>query len=283
MNLGDEIKNKSYEVEHADGSKLALISVAEETNLARAHNKSSQEIQLEALKLNILPARYQRNYGTVGLKGQLQLLNSTVGVIGAGGLGGYVVEFLARMGIGNLVVVDDDSFEDNNLNRQLFATEEELNKEKVSTVMPRVNKINRGVEVTAKKTRFTKESGGSILGECDLVIDALDNLSSRYALEKVAKNLGIPMIHGAIGGFIGQVLTIFPEDVGLAMIYPDEDKAPDKLIEVSLGNPTATPPMVASWQVHECVKVLTGIGTPLQNCLLYMDASEGQVELIKLR
>jgi molybdopterin/thiamine biosynthesis adenylyltransferase len=91
------------------------------------------------------------------------------------------------------------------------------------------------------------------------------------------------MVHGAIGGFFGQVMTIYPEDRGLELLYGPREKALNKGIEISLGNPSATPPMVASWQAQEVVKVITGIGSPLRNRVLYMDAKEGDVHIIKFQ
>ncbi|UMZ72580.1 HesA/MoeB/ThiF family protein [Natranaerofaba carboxydovora] len=280
--LENELRKNCVEEKLADNSPINLLSVTDEANISKKMNVSHKDIQKKALESKIFPTRYLRNYGTVGFDGQLTLLNSTVGVVGAGGLGGYIVEFLARMGIGNLVVIDDDTFEDNNLNRQLLSTEENLAEYKTSAVSPRVDMLNKGVDVKTITNRLTEDNGEELLGECDVIVDALDNLPSRYALEETAKSMGVPMVHGAIGGFIGQVMTIFPDDTGLSAIYPKKEDAPDKLIEVSLGNPTATPPMIASWQVQECVKILTGLGEPLRNCLLYFDALEGQVETIKI-
>lgn len=284
MTSKEVMKENSKEVSLADERKLLVISVEGEAKAAKEAKISLKEVQLMALEAEIFPERYLRNFGTVGFEGQYKLLNSTAGIVGAGGLGGYIIEFLARMGIGHLVVIDDDIFEANNLNRQLLSTESNLYVDKVETAPKRVKKINSGIDVTTHAVRLTEDNGEKLLSGCNVVVDALDNLSSRFALERIASSLGVPMVHGAIGGFIGQLMTIYPGDTGLSAIYPKkEDGGPDKLMEVTLGNPTATPPMVASWQSHECVKILAGIGVPLRNSLLYMDALEGMVEKIKLK
>lgn len=284
MELVDVIKQNSYKTVLTDQEEVYTISVAGEKDSAQKAKASIREVQLKALEEKILPARYMRNFGTVGVLGQKMLLESTVGIIGAGGLGGYIAEFLARMGVGKLIVIDDDIFEDSNLNRQLFSTEDNLFDNKAEAAISRIEKINSGVEVTYYSDRLTEENGEKLLSGSHVLVDALDNLSSRFYLEKTAKQMKIPFVHGAIGGFVGQVMTVFPEDTGLSVIYPKlGEGGPDKLMEVTLGNPTATPPMIASWQVHECVKIIVGIGTPLRNSLLYFDALEGIVEKIKLK
>ncbi|MDZ7761578.1 MAG: ThiF family adenylyltransferase [Desulfovermiculus sp.] len=95
------------------------------------HGVSCRDVQQGALGEGILPLRYLRNYGTMGLQGQAALLSSTAAIVGVGGLGGLIAELLSRMGVGHLVLIDGDCFEDNNLNRQLFATEETLGKSNV--------------------------------------------------------------------------------------------------------------------------------------------------------
>ncbi len=257
-----------------------ILPVADERRLSDTHQVSSKKIQQMALKESVLPARYIRNFGTMGFEGQLKLLNACVGVVGVGGLGGLIVELLARMGIGHLVLIDEDKFDDNNLNRQAFSTELNLGTDKVKAATERLQHINSATDITLYTQRFSMENGAEFLAPCDVIVDALDNMSSRFALQKTARTLGVPMIHGAIGGFSGQVTTIFPEDEGLYAFYPDGEETPDKLTEVSLGNPSATPAMISAWEVQETVKYLTGKGELLRGRLLYLDALTGNVEII---
>jgi molybdopterin/thiamine biosynthesis adenylyltransferase len=114
------------------------------------------------------------------------------------------------------------------------------------------------------------------------VADGLDDLPSRFAVEEACRNLRIPFIHGTIAGFSGQLTTIFPEDAGLSCIYGSSDSLPEQGIEVKIGNPSATPAMIAAWQVQEIVKIITGIGKPLRNHLLMLDAMEGIADKIEL-
>jgi len=109
----------------------------------------------------------------------------------------------------------------------------------------------------------------------------LDQLPARMMLQSVCQTLGIPLVHGAIGGYIGQVTTIFPGDAGLCALY-GEGRVPERGAEVEWGNPAATPMMIAAWQIQEVVKLLTGKGDLLRGRLLFLDAESGTVECFRL-
>ncbi|BCV23570.1 molybdopterin-guanine dinucleotide biosynthesis protein B [Gelria sp. Kuro-4] len=263
------------------GREFCVLPQAAAEKLAKGSQRSRREVERAALTAGIIPGRYLRNVGTVGISGQLRLLNATVAVVGCGGLGGLVVELLARMGVGTLVLVDGDVFEDNNLNRQLLCTEADLGKPKVMAAYERVLAINAAVEVRCHETRLTKENAAFLLGGADVVVDALDNLPSRFVLERAARRLQIPLVHGAIAGFLGQVLTIYPDDPGLAELYGPEGSR-ERGVEVETGNPAATPALVAAYQAQEVVKILTGAGEPLRRRLLYIDSAGGEVYTLNL-
>jgi molybdopterin/thiamine biosynthesis adenylyltransferase len=106
-------------------------------------------------------------------------------------------------------------------------------------------------------------------------------MPARFMLQRAAQSMGIPLVHGAIAGYIGQVMTIFPGDAGLFALYP-EGKAPERGAETVWGNPAATPMMIAAWQIHEVVKIITGRGQPIRHRMLFMDAEQGVVETLKL-
>ncbi len=273
--------HQKKKIEYVGDRQIGVISVSNEHYLAAQYNLECRNIQQTALEQSILPLRYLRNFGTIGFGGQLKLLDSTVGIVGIGGLGGLIVELLSRMGVGHLVMIDEDEFEDNNLNRQLFSTESNLGKSKVEAAQERISIINSGTSLTLYAQKMTSENSQELLSPCHIVIDALDNMSSRFVLQKAAKALGIPMVHGAIGGFLGQVSTIFPEDKGLYAFYPEGENTPNRLAETILGNPAATPSMVGSWQVQEAIKYITGKGNLLRNKMLFFDALSANVEIFK--
>ncbi len=260
---------------------VRLIRLQQVHDLARELGCPVRQVELAALEAGVLPRRYLRSLGTVGLEGQARLLRSTVAVVGLGGLGGSVVEALARMGVGRLIVVDSDAFEDHNLNRQLLGTEADLGLSKVEAARRRVAQINNAVEVIGHAVRFSQENAVELLAGARVIVDALDRLSTRLTLQEAAQALGVPMVHGSIAGYLGQVTTIFPGDPGLRALYPG-DQVPDQGAEIQLGCPAATPMMVAGWQVQEVLKILLGRGEPLRNRLLIMDAESGSVLVTKL-
>jgi molybdopterin/thiamine biosynthesis adenylyltransferase len=260
---------------------IATIALDRVRALASEFGVSLREVELTALEARVLPRRYLRSLGTVGWEGQIKLLRSTVAVVGLGGLGGNVVEGLARMGVGRLIIVDDDVFLDHNLNRQILCSEGDLGLLKAEVARARVAQINAAVEVIAHPEEAAKENLPRLLEGAEVVVDALDRLPSRLMLQKVAQKMGIPMVHGAIAGYVGQVMTIFPGDGGLRALY-GEGSVPQQGIEVQLGCPAATPMMVAAWQVQEVLKILLGRGQPLRHKMLFMDTESGTVEVLEI-
>ena len=261
---------------------VQTISLADLDRLAVAHALSRREAEIAVLESGILPRRYLRNYGTVGLDGQLALLCACAAVIGLGGLGGYAVEGLARMGVGRLVLVDGDVFADHNLNRQVLSWEQRLGEFKSEVARDRVLCINRAVEVEIRTEYATSESLPGVLSGVDVVIDALDRLPTRITLQDAARQLNVPMVHGAIAGGMGQVMTILPGDPGLRALYGD-GPVPERGAEVELGTPAASPMMVAALQVHEAVKVLTGKGVLLRGRIMFIDAMSGEAHILGLQ
>jgi molybdopterin/thiamine biosynthesis adenylyltransferase len=244
--------------------------------------RSIRTVELTALEMGVVPARYLPNLGTIGVPGQIKLLRASVAIVGLGGLGGYVTEALARMGIGRLALIDGDVFEQTNLNRQLLCTQGNLGREKALAAGKRVAEINAAVETVAYAEVLTRENLPQLLQGTDLVVDALDRLPTRLMLQEGAQALGIPMVHGSIAGFLGQVTTIFPDDSGLRDLYGDEDQLPEQGLEAVLGAPAATPMMVAAWQAQEVVKVLTGQGEPLRHRLLVIDMESATSQILHL-
>lgn len=244
----------------------------------------SRERSLALLAKGEIPERYLRNIGTIGIDGQIRLLEARVAVVGAGGLGGTVIELLARQGVGFLRIIDGDSFAVHNLNRQILATERTIGKSKAGVAAARVAEVNSDVETHAVPATFNEDNAVELLSGIDVVVDALDSVSCRLLLSRMARELKIPLVHAAIGGFTGQVGTMLPAGPGLEKVYkqtggPD---SPDKGIEVVLGNPAATPALAAAIQVQEVVKLLTGIGKTISNKLLYFDAELNIYQLLSL-
>ncbi|RXG64621.1 HesA/MoeB/ThiF family protein, partial [Candidatus Atribacteria bacterium 1244-E10-H5-B2] len=210
------------------------------------------------------------------------LLQSEVVIIGAGGLGGTVLEFLARMGIGKLIIADKDLIVDSNLNRQILSTENNLGQSKTEFAVKRVKEINSSIEIVGHPVFINSDNVKKIIEGAEVVVDALDNLPSRFVLQKSCRDLKIPLIHGAIAGFNGQLTTIFPEDKGLELIYGSDKDLPEHGSEAELGAPTVTPALIASLEAQEVVKILLKRGKLFRNRLLYLDIEEGTMEILNL-
>jgi molybdopterin/thiamine biosynthesis adenylyltransferase len=228
-----------------------------------------------------IPERYRRNIGTIGIDGQRRLLEARVAVVGAGGLGGTVIELLARQGVGFLRIIDGDSFELHNLNRQLLATERTMGMNKAVVAAARVAEINSEVDAQAVPAMFNEDNATELLSDMNVIVDALDSINCRLLLCRKAQELKIPLVHGAIAGLTGQVGTILPTGPGLEKIYTTTG-GPDKGIETVLGNPAVTPALAAAVQTQEVVKLLTGMGKLINNKLFYFDTELNFYELLNL-
>jgi molybdopterin-synthase adenylyltransferase len=272
--------NRLRELAVDDGGAW-VASLATVRTVAAEFGRTRREVELAAVEARILPWRHKRNLGTTGWEGLARLMRSTAAVVGLGGLGGYVVEGLARMGVGRLILMDGDVFAEHNLNRQLFSTEADIGRSKAEAARERVLAVNSAVDVTLYDTFATAETLPAWLQGADVVVDCTDRLPIRFTLQDAAARAGIPMVHGAIAGYIGQVMTIMPGDEGLRALY-GSGPTPERGLEVELGNPAATPMMIAAWEVQETVKVLLGVGRPLCRRMLFMDAEAGSVDVIEL-
>jgi len=228
---------------------------------AQENEMSVRLAEIEFLKQMIVPYRYVGNVRFFGMDGQIKLLESKVCVIGCGGLGGTICEVLSRLGIGRLVLVDPDTFEEHNLNRQLMCTQENIGKVKVECAKERIGRVNSAIEVQVHGVRAGKDNFETVLAGCNLCMDALDNVTTRLDLEKYCIKNEIPLVHGAIGDAQYQIGTIVKTPI-LRKIFSKEQ------MSASAGNPSPTVTVCAAMQAGEAVKVLTGIGEKLDARLL---------------
>lgn len=222
--------------------------------------------------------RYDRN-GIFTNEEMKRILSSHVCVIGSGGLGGYVQEMLVRVGVGEITCVDNDVFEESNLNRQLFSQMDNLGKPKAIEAKKRLELINPDAIVHAVHDFVDQENVFSIIQNADLVMDALDNIQTRLVVQAACEELNIPLVHGAIAGWYGQITTVMPGDGTLARLY--KDKA-ERGIESELGNPSFTPATIASIQVSEALKVLVGREEILRNKILMVDLLDNEFQIITI-
>ena len=223
--------------------------------------------------------RYERNMTALSAAENERLKDFKVCVVGCGGLGGYVIESLGRLGIGHITAIDGDVFQENNLNRQLLSDEGSLGMSKAEAAFERMRKVNADVSVTAVKKYVTGENSEEMLKGHDIVVDALDNVASRLVIEEAARKLNVPLVHGAIAGWYGQVSVIGPENPIFDKLYHG---ATDRGIENELGNLPFTAAVTASVQAAEAVKVLLGKGEPLTGKLLTIDLLSSDFEVFEI-
>ena len=223
--------------------------------------------------------RYSRNAETFSWEEMARIQQKSICVIGCGGLGGCVIQSFARFGVRKITVVDGDVFVESNLNRQIFSDQKVLGQKKAIVIQEALKLINEEVEVVAYTEMLTAENAAMILSNHDLVVDCLDNIETRHVVAKQCTKLAIPMVHGAIGGFYGQVANIFPGDRMMDKIYAKQNHQVEG-IEKKLGNPPFIPQAIAAIQCSEGLKILSGKGRILRNELLYIDLWDNSFETI---
>jgi len=230
------------------------LSFPDQQEAAGRFSLHISEVEEIALYHDLLPARYQRNRAMLSIQQQLSLLRSKVAVFGCGGLGGYIIEELARLGVGRITVVDPDVFEEHNLNRQLLCTQELLGSKKVDAAAQRVAAVNPAVRIQAFDTAFGQDNSTEILKGVNVAADALDSIPVRLELAEACKNQNIPLVHGAIAGWSGHVAVQYPGENILQHLYAG--KKTGHGVEKRLGNPSFTPAVIASLEVAEIVRIL---------------------------
>ena len=224
--------------------------------------------------------RYERNIGAITETEQEILQNAWVCIVGCGGLGGFLAEYLGRLGVGHITAVDGDRFEPTNLNRQLLSEEGNIGLSKAAQAKVRLERVNPAVEVTAVEQFLTAENAAQLLKGHDLVLDALDSIPHRLMLQRICKELGIPMIHGAVEGWFGQVTTIFPGDDTLFRLYPGctEETPPER------GRATLAfaPGFIAAIQSAEAIKVLLRRNPVLRGKVLFADLLQNRFDTMSI-
>ena len=227
-----------------------------------------------------MPTRYigdgyweiaSRQMSIVTRSEQERFKDAKITVIGCGGIGGETIEMLARMGVGELILVDKDAFDLSNLNRQTLATLNDLGLDKSAVAKEKVRVINPYVKVTTFNEHVDQTNIDKIIGNSDIVIDALDNVLTRVIVSRKAKENGIPYIHGAIHGTLGQITVFLPnsektyeEMFNLPSLGKElTEETIDALKNVTSGVPPVigpTPNLIGCLEAFEAYKIVTGVG-----------------------
>ena len=284
--LGDDFKRRVIDL---NGKPRALINIYINGKNIRFNNAGMNSILNNGDSVYILPAvaggaeitsndmiRYSRQImlEEIGYVGMEKLKDVKICVVGAGGIGNPVVTQLVGMGIGKIRLVDRDVVEISNLHRQHLYSEADVGKVKVEAALERLQKMNSGVDIEAVPISVTPFTADNIIKDCNIVIDALDSIDARYALNDACLKLGIPFIYAGALGMVGSVCTILPnESACLRCIFPElsEDEMPTCSTE---GVHPSILYLVAGIQVSEAVKIVVGQRPSLVNRLLYIDLND---------
>ena len=278
MPIDQQILITSRLKDDLSGQSTRIIAEADAVDIAKNYGRSLTDVYIRAWGHDIWPLRYLRNRGSMSANDQIKLAQSRVAVIGCGGLGGHVILMLARIGIGALAVADPDKFDETNLNRQAFALTDTVGKNKTQVAAQMVAQVNPAVTVQQFQAAVTYENAGTILKDADVVVDCLDNRPDRQMLKSASRQMQIPMIHGAVAGFGGQVVTIDPQQNGYCDLFADieeteEHRAPGA--EILLGVPPIAPVFIASLQTMAAVNILLNRNGFSDGRLLFADIEQG--------
>lgn len=284
--LGDDFKRRVIDL---NGKPRALINIYINGKNIRFNNTGMNSALNDGDSVYILPAvaggaemsskdmmRYSRQImlEEIGYVGMEKLKDAKICVVGAGGIGNPVVTQLVGMGIGKIRLVDRDVVEISNLHRQHLYTDLDVGKVKVEAALERLQKMNPGVDIEAIPISVTPFTAEDIIRDCNIVIDALDSIDARYALNDACLKLRIPFIYGGAIGMVGSVCTILPyESACLRCIFPElsEEEMPTCSTE---GVHPSILYLVAGAQVSEAIKIVVGQQPSLVNKLLYIDLND---------
>ena len=229
--------------------------------------------------------RYQRHLSLPGFgkAAQERLKAGTVLVIGAGGLGCPALLYLAAAGVGRIVIIDPDTVDTSNLQRQVLYTEGDVGQPKAEVAARRLRALNGFIDVAAVTERLRRDNALALIGACDVVIDGSDNFATRYLVNDACVMADRPFVYGAIQGFEGQ-LSVFNWQGGptYRCLFPEPPPAGFAPNCAEAGVLGVLPGIVGTWQAGEAIKVLTGVGEPLSGKLLLWNALTMNVQTIIL-
>lgn len=219
--------------------------------------------------------KYARQIPLFGSTGQKKISETSVFIAGAGGLGSAVSTYLVQAGIGEIIIADYDVVVESNLNRQFLHATKDIGKKKVYSAYQTLHAMNPDITISAIPDRITRDNICSCIRDADLLVDATDNYITRFLLNETSQEESIPLIHGAVEGFSGQLTTIIPGLTPcLSCIFPN---IPEQYPTPVLG---ATAGVIGSLQAMEVIKYITGSGHLLTGRLLIWDGLIGKTDYL---
>ena len=222
-----------------------------------------------------MEARYARNIPALSATECEILKQKRVLVVGCGGLGGHIIDQLARIGVGSIRAVDGDVFEETNLNRQLLSSVPLLGVNKAKAAADHIARVNPQVQVEAVEEFLTESNAMELVAGCDAVMDGLDNPQSRRILAAACKQAGVPYVYGAIQGWVAQAAVSMPGEDLIGKLFPEEVEIREKSVL------SFTPALCAAMQTALCVKLLTA--RPVETgTVYYFDLLNQEFETIPM-
>ncbi len=215
-----------------------------------------------------VPERYIRNLNTFSQVEQAKLFSSKVAMVGLGGLGGHMLESLARAGVGHIVACDGDIFEPSNLNRQFLSSESTLLMKKSAAAVELVKNVNPAVSFEVESQFLEGDQFDKFISGADIVVDCLGGLQHRSQLKDAASRNNIPLVTACVAGWAGIVATVYPGDASPADFFGDNDG-----LEETLGTPIPAISTAVGIQSAEILKILSGKGAGLAGKALMFDLS----------
>ena len=214
-----------------------------------------------------------------GIEGQEKLKAAKVAVVGIGGLGCPTSIYLTAVGVGKIILIDNEKFGLNNLNRQILGWQRDIGKSKAKVAKEKLEALNSEIEVEAVVAEITRDNVHNLIGDVDVVVDGQDNWKTRFILNEYCVTRGIPFVHAGVSAMHGQMTTIVPgKGPCLRCIFP---KDPPEVEEIPVLG--ATPALFASLQVMEAIKLVTGMGRLLVGRMLFASGEEMAFETVEVK
>jgi adenylyltransferase/sulfurtransferase len=222
--------------------------------------------------------RYVRQIPVIGDIGQKKLEDATVFLAGCGGLGSPIAFYLAAAGVGHLRIADRDVVEETNLNRQILHRPDRIGMPKSVSAKMTLEAFNPDIEVTTFTSFIDEKTTPRIIGDADIIVDAMDNFTARYALNEVSHALDIPLMHGGVAGLTGQATLIIPGKTAcLSCIFPDA--------KTTIGTPIlgTAAGVIGLIEAEETIKHLTSTGKTLAGKLLLWDGAVNRMDIFSVK
>jgi len=223
--------------------------------------------------------RYKRHLllSEIGEEGQQKIKDSSVLVVGAGGLGCPVIQYLTAAGIGRLGIMDDARIDMANLQRQVFYSFNDIGKQKAIVASLKMRKINPLAEILMYNLRLTADNALEMISGFDVIVDCTDNQPSRYLISDACALSGKPMVHGAIHKYQGQVSVFnYNDGPGYRCLHPEDPQNVADSTPAEEGIFSVIPGITGLMQASEVIKIITGAGTPLSGKLMVYNAFDNE-------